>query len=67
MEEFLQTYGTWIVAGLFFLFMLFMHGGHGMDHGQHGGQRPPRSAGTDDETDERTAGGSRSRGSGGCH
>lgn len=30
MSEFLQSYGTWIVAGLFFLLMLSMHArGHG--------------------------------------
>jgi hypothetical protein len=27
--EFLQAYGSWILIGLFFLFMMRMHGGHG--------------------------------------
>lgn len=30
MLEFLQTYGSWIVVGLLFLVMLYIHsGGHG--------------------------------------
>ena len=34
MLEFVQTHGSWIVFGLFFLVMMRMHGGHGgMGHG----------------------------------
>jgi len=29
MIEFLQTYSSWIIFGLVFLFMMRMHGGHG--------------------------------------
>ena len=37
MLEFVQTYGSWIVFGLFFLVMMRMHGGHGgMGHGAGG-------------------------------
>lgn len=44
MEAFLQTYGVWIVFGLFIILMLRMHSGHGMhstrntqgSHGTHG-------------------------------
>ena len=32
MWEFLQSYGTWILFGLMFLFMMRAHG-----HGSHGG------------------------------
>ena len=38
MWQFLQTYGAWIIAGLFILLMLRMHAGgmvHGTEHGGH--------------------------------
>jgi hypothetical protein len=38
MWQFLQTYGLWIVFGIFFLLMMRMHrGGMGGMHGGHGG------------------------------
>jgi hypothetical protein len=40
MWESLQTHGTWIALGLFFLFMRRLHGrggGRGMGHTRHGG------------------------------
>ena len=59
MWEFLQAYGVWIVFGLFFLFMLRMHGGGGcgMGHDQHSGhQEPkPKDAGTDAQQKAETA------------
>ena len=68
MWEFLQAYGTWILFGVFFIFMLRMHagGGCGMSHEQPSDQGTakraatepvPETAGTKDTT----------RRGGGCH
>lgn len=52
MADFLQTYGTWIVGGAFFLLMLRMHaGGHG-GHGQRTADTPAKQPGTDGHTDQ---------------
>lgn len=73
MEQFLQNYGIWIVAGLFFLLMLRMHAGGagcGMGHGDQ--QQAPdarRQATGDTATDEpsATTAPTTTRRSGGCH
>ncbi len=76
MEQFLQAYGGWIVIGLFFLFMLRLHGsgaGCGMGHDDH---REPRDAGQQPPptTDEPLGGPMPAKGrppatreAGGCH
>ena len=43
MWQFLQTYGTWIIGGLFFLLMLRMRAG-GMCHGAGHGDDTQRTA-----------------------
>jgi hypothetical protein len=46
MNEFLQTYGIWIVVGLFFLLMIFGRRGHGMGGGCCGGpEQEPKKPG----------------------
>lgn len=79
MEQFLQAYGGWIVLGLFFLFMLRLHGsgsGCGMGHDDHRAAHDPgrREAARDASTEE--TGPARDAGkegptaaqrSGGCH
>ena len=51
MWAFLQTYGIWILFGLYFLWMLRMHAsgrGCGMGHSHHQGH-PSQRAGQDEE------------------
>ena len=46
MVEFVQSYGIWIVAGLMFVLMLWMHtGGH--QHGGHANEPPPKQVAPD--------------------
>ncbi len=46
MAEFLAAYGSWIVVGLVFLLMLWMHGGgHGHQHASDESPRPREGAG----------------------
>lgn len=69
MSEFLQTYGSWILVGVFLLLMLRMHtGGHGMgQHAQHTTRSEPHN--TDAGASSTTASESPPvrRPSGGCH
>lgn len=46
MNEFLQSYGIWIVVGLFFLLMIFGRRGHGMGCGMGcgGHEQEPKKA-----------------------
>lgn len=73
MEQFLQSYGIWIVAGVFFLLMMRMHAGGagcGMGHGDHqqapDSRRRPTDTAVTDEPNATTAP-TTTRRSGGCH
>lgn len=74
MEQFLQNYGIWIVAGVFFLLMMRMHAGGagcGMGHGDQkqapdSQRQPTGDAATDDEPSATTQP-TTTRRSGGCH
>ncbi len=73
MLEFFQAYGSWILFGLLFLFMLRMHGGGGcgMGHRQptDEGIRKTNDGVADAKVDNRQTGGTAApKGrSGGCH
>lgn len=56
MWAFLQTYGIWILVGLYFLWMLRMHAsgrGCGMGHSQQDQSHTSQYAGQDEEYAER--------------
>ncbi|MBI4504151.1 MAG: hypothetical protein HY691_01330 [Chloroflexi bacterium] len=76
MEQFLQSYGVWIIAGVFFLLMLRMHAGGagcGMGHGDHqqapdSRRQPVDDAASDEPSATATATTpTTTRRSGGCH
>lgn len=58
MWAFLQTYGIWILFGLYFLWMLRMHAGGrgcGMGHQQHQGHTSQHSGQDEDYTEAHRA------------
>ena len=69
MLEFLQTYGTWIVFGIFFVLMLRMHGGGGcgMGHQDHTDGTNARPTDANARSDETSATASKDRHATGCH
>lgn len=59
MAEFWNSYGTWIVVGLFFLLMLALtrRGSHGLGSGCCGGQQTEREKTVEKESSEKSGSG----------
>ncbi len=69
MWEFLQAYGTWILFGVFFVFMLRMHtsGGCGMAHEQHSDPSTTKRAPAEPVAEPAVPSKATARRGGGCH